>query len=231
MGHGRDRRDAKRVSYVCEIECGAEGEVVGSTRIFTRLCDLSLSGAFIDSTTSFSPGTILRLTFLAADVRISTSAEVRYEMPESGMGVRFVGLTSEQTAVLERLIEGESPTADDANSQRRFSQKLFLGSFTVISLFDVIQMIENSRLTGVLAIFLPSVRGEVYFNEGEIVGAAADGASGAEALARLLNAAEGTFEFRKSPAHFERTIDAPSNIGLLLDLLRVKDEESDCLLR
>ncbi len=226
MGYGRDRRDAKRVSYVCEIECEADGEVAGSTRITTRLCDLSLSGAFIDSTTSFAPGTILILTFQAAEVKISTSAEVHYAMPESGMGVRFVGLTPEQTAALERLIEGERLPGDDSNTQRQLGQKLFLGSFTVISLFDVIQMIENSRLTGVLAIFLPSARGEVYFTEGEIVGAAAEGVSGEEALARLLNAAEGTFEFRKSPAHFERTIDAPSNIGLLLDLLRVKDEES-----
>ena len=187
MGHGRDRRDAKRVSYICEIECEAESEVAGSTRITTRLCDLSLSGAFIDSTTSFAPGTVLILTFQAAEVKIS--AEVRYEMPEGGMGVRFVGLTLDQTAALERLIEGERLPGDGSNTQRQLGQKLFLGSFSVISLFDVIQMIENSRLTGVLAIFLPSVRGEVYFTEGEIVGAAADGESGAEALARLLNAA------------------------------------------
>lgn len=231
MGHGRDRRDAKRVSYICEIECEAEGEVGGSTRITTRLRDLSLSGAFIDSTTCFAPGSILLLTFQAAEMKISTSAEVRYTMPESGMGVRFVGLTPEQTAALERLIEEEPLSADDSNTQRKLGQKLFLGSFTVISLLDVIQMIENSRLTGVLAIFLPSTKGEIYFSEGEIVGAAADGESGAEGLARLLNAAEGTFEFRKSPAHFERTIDAPSNVGLLLDLLRVKDEESNSLLR
>ena len=226
MGHGRDRRDARRVSHVCEIECEAEGEESGSTRIATRLCDLSLSGAFIDSTTCLAPGTILVLTFQAGEVTLSTGAEVRYTMPEVGMGVRFVGLTPEQTAVLEQLIEAESEPADVLKSPRNLGQKLFLGSFTVISLFDVIQMIENSRLTGVLAIFLPSVSGEVYFSEGEIVGALAAGESGAEGLARLLNAAEGTFEFRKSPDHFERTIDAPSNVGLLLDLLRERDEES-----
>lgn len=224
MGYGRDRRNAKRVSYVCEIQCEAEGD--GSTRIPTRLCDLSLSGAFIDSTTCFAPGTILILNFQAAEVQINTSAEVRYAMPEGGMGVRFVGLTPEQTAALERLIELEPTPPDDPNTQRKLGQKLFLGSFTVISLFDVIQMIENSRLTGVLAIFLPSVKGEVYFVEGDIVGAAADGDSGEEGLARLLNAAEGTFEFRKSAVDFERTIVATSNVGLLLDLLRIKDEQS-----
>lgn len=224
MGHGRDRRDAKRVGYVCEIEC--EGQDAGSTRMTTRLCDLSRSGAFIDSTTSLAPGTILVLTFQAGEVTLSTGAEVRYTMPEGGMGVRFVGLTPEQTTVLEQLIEAESEPADALKSQRNLGQKLFLGSFTVISLFDVIQMIENSGLTGVLAIFLPSVSGQVYFAEGEIVGASAAGKSGSEGLARLLNAVEGTFEFRKSTLQFERTIDASSNVSLLLDLLREKDEES-----
>lgn len=226
MGHGRDRRNAKRISYVCEIECEPDGEATGSTRIFSRLCDLSLSGAFIDSITFFAPGTILTLTFYAAEEKIRTRAEVRYGTPESGMGVQFVSLTPEQAAAIERLTgEGLAP-ADDSNTHRRLGHKLFLGSFAVVSLFDVIQIIENSLLTGILAIFLPSVNGEVYFTEGEIVGAAADGKSGAEGLARLLNAAEGTFEFRKSSVQFERTIDAPSNTGLLLDLLRVKDEES-----
>ena len=59
-----------------------------------------------------------------------------------------------------------------------------------------------------------------------IVGAAVDGESGEKALAKLLNAVEGTFAFSKSPAHIDRTIHAQSNISLLLDLLRVKDEES-----
>lgn len=229
MAHGRDRRDDKRVSYVCEIECEAQGDGAGTTRITTRLSDLSLSGAFIDSTNCFPTGTVLKLSFQAAETKITTSAEVRYAMPEAGMGVRFVGLSPEQTASLEALIEREAPP-DDSNPQRSLVQKLFLGSFAVISLFDVIQMIENSRLTGVLAVFLPQVKGEVYFIDGEIVGAAADGESGTEGLARLLNAAEGTFEFRKSPANFDRTINAPSNVGLLLDLLRYEDEESRSLL-
>ena len=69
------------------------------------------------------------------------------------------------------------------------------------------------------------------FIDGEIVGAAAGGESGTEGLARLLNAAEGTFEFRKSPANFDRTINTPSNVGLLLDLLRYQDEEANSLSR
>lgn len=233
MGHGRDRRNAKRVSYVCELECEAEREAAGSACVTTRISDLSLSGAFVDSTTCFAPGTILTLTFQAGETKIRASAEVRYIMPHIGMGVRFVSLAPEHSAALELLIEGEprSTPADEwplgSNARPgQLVQKLFLGSFTVISLFDVIQMIENSRLTGVLTVSLPSVKGDVYFNEGEIVGAASEGETGSEALSKLLNAVEGTFEFTKSAAHVERTIQAPSNVALLLDLLRAKDEES-----
>lgn len=233
MGHGRDRRDAKRVSYVCELECDADREAIGFSRVSTRISDLSLSGAFVDSTTCFAPGTLLTLAFQAGETEIRTRAEVRYTMPHNGMGVRFVGLTPEQAAAIERLIEGEprSNPADEwpHGSDSRPGQqdkKLFLGSFTVITLFDVIQMIENSRLSGILAVSLASVKGDIHFNEGEIVGAVTDGETGSEALGKLLNAVEGTFEFRKSAAHFERTIHAPSNTALLLDLLSATDEES-----
>ena len=73
MGHGRDRRNAKRVSYVCELECEAEREAGGSVCVATRISDLSLSGAFVDSTTSFAPGTILTLTFHAGKTKITAA--------------------------------------------------------------------------------------------------------------------------------------------------------------
>ena len=231
MGHGRDRRKAKRVSFVCALEC--KDEAAGSVCETIGISDLSQPGAFVDSTTSLAPGTILTLTFQAGETTIRTNAEVRYTMPRSGMGVRFVGLTPEHSAAIERLIEGEPrsapadawPHGPDARPGQP-DKKLFLGSFTVISLFDVIQMIENSRLTGVLTVSLPSVKGDVHFDEFEIVGAATGGETGSEALGRLLNAVEGTFEFIKSAAPTQRTIHAPSNIALLLDLLRATDEES-----
>jgi hypothetical protein len=98
-----------------------------------------------------------------------------------------------------------------------------------VSLFDVIQMIENSRLTGILEIVLPKAKGEVNFNDGQIAGAKAGSAIDLEALDKFMGATEGTFEFRKTEQPFERTINAGSNAGLLLDLLRGKDEEGAIL--
>jgi hypothetical protein len=228
MGHGRDRRKANRVSFVCALEC--EENSTGATRVTTRISDLSLSGAFLDSTTFFVPGTILILTFQAGETKVRVNAEVRYVMSNSGMGVQFVGLTAADSAAIKRLIEGSTPAdelpLDSDAGPADPDKKLFLGSFAVISLFDVIQMIENSRLTGVLAVSSSSIRGGVYFDEGEIVGAATEDKTGSEAMITLLNAVEGTFEFRKSTATFERTINAPSNTALLLDLLQAMDGEA-----
>ena len=48
---------------------------------------------------------------------------------------------------------------------------------------------------------------------------------GRKALGNLAGAADGSFEFEKSNAVYNRTIQASSNTALILDLLRTKDEE------
>src|SRR5437764_2694498 len=83
MLYGQERRVAKRISYICEVECDASGV----SRIATRINDLSMTGAFIDSMTCFATGTILNLRFHVKNIRIETTAEVRYSMPQMGMGV------------------------------------------------------------------------------------------------------------------------------------------------
>jgi hypothetical protein len=49
------------------------------------------------------------------------------------------------------------------------------------------------------------------------------------ALDKFMGATQGSFEFRKTERPFERTINAGSNAGLLLDLLRGRDEEASIL--
>jgi hypothetical protein len=189
--------------------------------------DLSITGAFIDSMTCFAVGSTVRMKFRVRDVVISTNAEVRYAMPHIGMGVRFLDLTPEHIAALESLIEGK-PLNQPYQAAEPL-QPVLSGDFAVVSLFDVIQMIENSRLTGILEIVLPKAKGEVNFNDGQIAGAKAGSAIDLEALDKFMGATEGTFEFRKTEQPFERTINAGSNAGLLLDLLRGKDEEGAIL--
>lgn len=238
----KDRRAAKRITHICEVEC----EGAGVSRLNTRVNDLSVTGVFIDSMTCFSVGSVLKLRFRVRDVMIEAEGEVRYSMPQVGMGVRFINLKPEYLAVLESLIEGKpipeapAPAAPPNDSQKNVleppniyappaytpSQNVLLGNFAIVSMFDVIQMVENSRLTGALAIMSPGVSGEIHFNDGQIVGAKAGSSSGTEAIIGLLDASEGAFEFKKSNHSFPCTIKAMNNMALLLDLLRIKDEEA-----
>lgn len=229
MLYGKERREAKRISYICEVECDASGV----SRLATRLNDLSMTGAFIDSMTCFAVGTILNLTFHIKNVRIETTAEVRNSMPQMGMGVRFLDLKPEHVAAIESLIEGKPlvlpPAAAKSTTPSPGASKgadMLTGNFAVVSMFDVIQIIENNRLGGELSVDSLAAIGEIQFDEGQIVGAQSGLSTGVEALKHFLDVTEGSFEFRRTSASYPRTIKAGSNMSLMLDLLRVKDEET-----
>lgn len=235
MRLGKDRREAKRISYICEVEC----EGTGVNRLRTRLNDISLTGAFIDSMTTFAPGTSMRLRFKVKGNVIEADAEVRYSMPQMGMGVRFTNIKPEHLELLEHLIEGKPIAAPEYVGGERAGltgpayklapaspQNMLQGNFAVVSLFDVIQIIENNKLTGALAIASPSANGNIYFNVGLIVGAKVGQSIGQDALLEFMDTTEGVFQFNQSDAEFKPTIIAGSNMSLMLDLLRIKDEEA-----
>ena len=225
-----DRRESKRISYVCEVEC----EGAGLNNLATRINDLSATGAFIDSMTCYAPGTHLRLRFRVHDAWIETAAEVRYTMPQMGMGVRFLGLEPVHLAAIESLIDGKSfvppPTIPDRGAEsgnQRNAWKtpdMLIGNFAIVSMFDVIQLIENNRLSGSLSVVSPGANGEIHFNDGLIVDAHS-GKAGLEGLKCFLDVTEGSFEFRTSDTHYPSTIEATNNMSLMLDLLRVIDED------
>jgi hypothetical protein len=105
------------------------------------------------------------------------------------------------------------------------AQKVLYCHLPDINLFDIIQILENSRLSGSLVIHSSTVDGEIYFSEGQIVGSKSGLDSGVKALSKLTVAGDGTCEFEKSSGEYERTIQSTSNTALILDLLRAKDEE------
>jgi hypothetical protein len=230
MNKGNDRRSAKRISYICEVDC--EGE--GISRLSTRINDISLTGAFIDSLTCFAPGTVVRLKFDVKGVSIETDAEVRYSMPQIGMGVHFLRLTSDHHAALESLIEGKPLVLPEPPQQAVHkteatgadAQSIFMGNLAMVNLLDAIQMIENSRMTGALMLTLPGLKGEIQFNSGLIAGARTGDEAGAGALTKFIDVHDGTFEFIKSDEPYNPTIQTRSNLGLLTDMMRVKDQET-----
>jgi tetratricopeptide (TPR) repeat protein len=102
----------------------------------------------------------------------------------------------------------------------------FAGDLSLISVFDAVQAIENSRLTGVLALTNETQSGRVFFNEGQIVGAESGQQTAHEAFRQIVEITAGFFDFQKSSESFPVTIEAASNTNLILDSLRQVDEES-----
>jgi len=99
------------------------------------------------------------------------------------------------------------------------------GDLSAVNIFDAVQVIENSRLTGVLEVENTERQGRVLFNEGRIVGAESGAKQAAEAFRLIVEMTAGEFDFEKSAAHFPVTINAPSNTNLILDTLRQLDED------
>ena len=102
----------------------------------------------------------------------------------------------------------------------------FAGDLSLISIFDAIQAIENSRLTGSLSLRNNTQAARVFFNEGQIVGAETGKLNANEAFSHIVQITGGTFDFEKSPESFPITIEAASNTNLILDSLRAVDEEN-----
>ena len=102
----------------------------------------------------------------------------------------------------------------------------FAGDLSLISVFDAIQAIENSRLTGTLMLSNSAQTGKVLFNDGQIVGAESGKLVAHEAFRQIVEVTGGAFEFHKSAQTFPVTIETPSNTNLILDSLRQVDEES-----
>jgi hypothetical protein len=99
------------------------------------------------------------------------------------------------------------------------------GDLSAVSIFDAVQVLENSRLTGTLIITSDARSGQVFFNEGRIVGAESGGMTGEDAFRKIVELTSGTFDFERSAKEFPVTINVASNTNLILDSLRQLDEE------
>ena len=145
------------------------------------------------------------------------------------------GLSGNQsiTAKLEALkkstakqpLASPAATSLPAMPTAQANTKVLLGDLGTINLFDVIQIIENSRITGILRITTSVAIGCVYFNYGQIADAQVNELRSTVAFKCFVDVNNGTFEMEKSPVEFKQNIDAPNNTNLILDVLREIDEE------
>jgi hypothetical protein len=114
------------------------------------------------------------------------------------------------------------PAAEPVFERRHFT---LAGDLSAISVFDAMQVIENARLNGVLTISNDGREGQVKFNDGRIVDASCDGESGDKGFQKVVEITSGTFEFQKTAEQVPVRIQASSNTNLILDTLRVLDEQ------
>ena len=126
------------------------------------------------------------------------------------------------TARLNQLSGGKSGPHPEA---ARSPAKSITGDLADISIFDIVQILENSRMTGALALRSGTRSGNVYFNDGQVVDAVYGQKIALDAFAELVDFSTGQFEFEKSPTRFQQRIESTSNTSLILDILREKDEE------
>ncbi|MGA9995623.1 MAG: DUF4388 domain-containing protein, partial [Pyrinomonadaceae bacterium] len=131
------------------------------------------------------------------------------------------GLEAIRRASRPDLQRAETPAA------QKDAATTLAGDLSAISLFDLIQVLENSRLTGALVVEGGTQTGRILFNEGRIVGADTSHATGEDAFRKLIEANNGSFNFERTPQEFPVTIQALSNTNLLLDSLRQLDEEKE----
>lgn len=99
------------------------------------------------------------------------------------------------------------------------------GNLSLVSLFDVIQVVENSNMTGLVILKSDKHNGSIAFNEGKIVDAEAHGHNGKAAFRQLLEINSGTFEFNTSEDEFPIVISVTANTNFLLDLLAEMETE------
>jgi tetratricopeptide (TPR) repeat protein len=115
-----------------------------------------------------------------------------------------------------------TPAAEPVFERKHFT---LAGDLSAVSVFDAIQVIENARLNGVLTISDAGREGQVKFNDGRIVDASCGGESGDKGFQRVVEITSGTFEFQKTVEQFPVRIQALSNTNLILDTLRMLDEQ------
>ncbi|MBX7219803.1 MAG: FHA domain-containing protein [Blastocatellia bacterium] len=118
------------------------------------------------------------------------------------------------------------------------NEKFMTGSLSQISLFDLIQVIENNRLTCILVIRSQTMVARLYLNDGLIVDCDLDikpeagkvidygveSLRGLDAFRKLATIQEGLFEVEKYEFHFPVNIQTSTNTNLVLDTLREIDE-------
>ncbi len=126
---------------------------------------------------------------------------------------------------IRRARRPDFATNRDKSPQKVRTDVTFAGNLAFVSIFDAVQVIESSKMTGLVLIKSDMHLGSVAFNEGKIVDAECNGHNGHMAFRDIIEINSGTFEFNVSDNEFPVIIVVSSNTNFLLDVLTELDNE------
>jgi len=127
---------------------------------------------------------------------------------------------------LEAIRRARRPVFNERRERSQVRTDVALaGDLSLVSIFDAIQVIENSKLTGLLVIKSNMLLGSISFNEGKIVDAEANGQNGTKAIQDIIEVSVGSFEFLTSEREFPVVIQVSNNTNFLLDILTKLETE------
>jgi tetratricopeptide (TPR) repeat protein len=127
---------------------------------------------------------------------------------------------------LDAIRKAKRPDLQPGEASTKKRAATFAGDIALVSIFDAIQVIENSRLTGVLSIDAEVQEGKIFFNAGRIVDAESGNVNGEEGFRKICEMTSGLFDFVRSEQGYPVNIVAASNTNLILDSLRKVDEDN-----
>ena len=98
------------------------------------------------------------------------------------------------------------------------------GALSTFPLTEVIQLLHETRKTGILCLERADGQGEIYFSEGEARYARVGRSRGQRAFHALVKWVEGDFTFIPGKVRRRRTIKRQT-MGLLIEATRLLDEQ------
>jgi tetratricopeptide (TPR) repeat protein len=113
----------------------------------------------------------------------------------------------------------------DRSPQEIRTDVTFAGNLAYVSIFDAVQVIESTKMTGLLGIKADLHLANISFNEGKIVDASCNEKNGVAAFRDIIEVNSGTFEFSTSDHEFPIVIAISNNTNFLLDVLTELDHE------
>jgi tetratricopeptide (TPR) repeat protein len=194
--------------------CASQGQISEAARQCLALASLYINREDFES----AYDRLQEAKLLDPRISIAPGLEAIRRAKHPEFGVPISHKTASQTA---------AATPDAAvNAPVQFRRDAaFAGNLLLVGLFDVIQVAENSKLTGLLTLKSDKYICSLAFNVGRIVDAEVAGITGTQAFRKIVELTEGVFEFTLSEKEFPVVIQALSNTNLLLDTLSDMDEE------